>query len=242
MPRSTDDKKPPVQQGRAETVKQEPQKQQGAPQGQQEASQGAETLSGEIAKVTPGKNGVIVLAVNGQVVVVPAKHASDDFVVGAKLLCSVVKVTIKGQHCLEVRGVEMLVHPVQEGEIVDAEFADVEPKGEDPVLQEARDNGLSGLFEEKAPEQKPQTTMEAPARDTGEATKPGTIGVKRAKRLYAIIGQNRKNTGFGETEMKHILAALPTPLEHLRDLEIGLYEEFEKMATGESDWKQFLDD
>ena len=247
MPRSTDDKKPPVQQGRAETVKQEPQKQQGAPQGQQEVSQGSETLSGEIAKVTPGKNGVIVLAVNGQVVVVPAKHASDDFVVGAKLLCSVVKVTIKGQHCLEVRGVEMLVPSVQEGEIVDAEFADVEPKGEDPVLQEARDNGLSGLFEESAPKPQEPAKTEAPAAG-GEGDKPGTAGMKRARRLHTLVTQNHKNTLFTEDLLKKYLAT--QRIEHARDLAcppkgsdaFNAYEYACSMAVGEVDWHEVLDD
>ena len=244
MPRSTDDKKPPVQQGKAETVTQEQKPQQGAPQGQQTASQ-AEEISGEIEKVSPGKGaqeGTLWLVVNKKVICVPKELIDAEMVVGAKILLGVIELKGGSIQKYQARSVEMLVPPVQEGEIVDAEFADVEPKGEDPVLQEARDNGLRGLFEESAPKPQEPAKTEAPARDTGEATKPGTIGVKRARRLYAIIGQNRKNTGFGETEMKHILAALPTPLEHLRDLEIGLYGEFEKMATGESDWKQFLDD
>ena len=250
MPRSTDDKKPPVQQGKAETVTQEQRPQQGTTQGQQSGSQSVEKLSGEIAKVTPGKNGVVVLAVNGNVVVVPAKHASDDLMVGAKILCSVIKVMIKGQPCLEVTEVEMVVPPVQEDDIVDAEFVDSEPKGEDPVLQEARDNGLSGLFEEKAPEPKPQTTMEAPAKETGEATKPGTAGLKRAQRLHTLISQNSRNTGFTEAHLKKYLSM--QNLEHARDLlcpakgtdptALNAYEYACSMAVGEVDWREVLDD
>jgi phage recombination protein Bet len=240
MPKSTDERKvenkPAAQQGKAEAA---PQGQQTASQGQQEAA--LEKLSGEISTVTPGKNGVVVLAVSGNGVIVPARLATDDLIVGAKILCSVAKVTIKGNKMLEVREIEMVMLPVQEGEIIDAEVSEPEPaKGPDPFLDEARAAGVGGIFDD-AP---PPKTQAAPATQeaAGEATKPGTIGVKRARRLYAIISQNYRNTGFSEKELKKVMSALPVSIEHLRDLELGLYEEFEKFATGEKDFHDFWKD
>ena len=130
---------------------------------------------------------------------------------------------------------------VVEGEVIDAEFSEVDEKPKtDPVLDEARAHGLSGLFDD--PPQKTQSTMEPPAKPTGEETKPGCIGIKRAKRLYTIISQNHKNTNFTEEELKKIMASWPVPIEHLRDLELTYYPQFEKWATGEEDWREFWKD
>jgi phage recombination protein Bet len=259
MPRSTDEKKEPekkpapqqgkaetVQQGKAETVAQN------ASQGQPAAQQGPDKLSGEITQVTPGKNGVLVLAVNGSVVVVPGKFSTDDFVVGAKLLCSVIKSKVRGQVVLEVTEVEMIVPPVVEGEIVDAEFTEVDenpvednPKGSDPVLDEARAAGLGGIFDDAPSKQ--QAAVETPAAG-GEADKPGTAGMKRAKRLHTLVTQNHKNTGFTEDLLKKYLAT--QRLEHARDLAcppkgsdaFNAYEYACSMAVGEVDWHEILED
>jgi hypothetical protein len=73
--------------------------------------------------------------------------------------------------------------------------------------------------------------------------KPGTIGIKKAQRLYTLMSQNKKtNHGFTEEEAKKILTALPAPIEHLRDLENGMYEQFEKWAVGEEDFNDFWKD
>jgi phage recombination protein Bet len=209
-----------------------------------------EELSGEIVSVTPGKNGVVVLNVKGFVVVVPAKFASDDLMVGAKILCSVLKVKIKGNNCLEVSDMKMVSPPILEGEVIDGEYADVDEKvgTTDPVLDEARAAGLSGLFDEN-PKPKPQTTME-PAQPTTEAgaDKPGTAGMKRARRLHTLITQNWKNVGFTEELLKKYLAT--QRLEHARDLAcppkgsdaFNAYEYACSMAVGEIDYKDILDD
>ena len=74
-------------------------------------------------------------------------------------------------------------------------------------------------------------------------TVPKTIGVKRAQRIYALSTTHKAdNYGFDEAAIKKVLAALPRPLEHLRDLETGMYEEFESMATGKTDWREFVED
>jgi hypothetical protein len=84
--------------------------------------------------------------------------------------------------------------------------------------------------------------MLTPASQLPTTNKPGTIGNKRAKRLYAIAGQNKKATGFTDENIHKVLAALPNPLEHLSDLEVSMYEQFEKFCTGESDWTELLKD
>jgi hypothetical protein len=252
MPKSTDEKKaePPKaapQAAKAETVKQNPPAaQQGAAQGQPKA----EEISGEIEKVSPGKGaqeGTLWLVVNKKVICVPANLIDAEMCVGAKIL--IMAVELKGGEIKKYLAVsvEIVVPPAQEGEIIDAEVSEPETKHEpgtpDPVLEEARAAGLGGIFDDAprkaASKENPGTPDRAP---TGEATKPGTIGIKRAKRIYAIIGQNHKNTNFTEAELKRFLSALPAPLEHLRDLEIGMYEQVEKWATGEEDFQDFWRD
>ena len=74
-------------------------------------------------------------------------------------------------------------------------------------------------------------------------TKPGTIGRKRQIRLDTLCNQNKdKNNGFDHDEMKKILSAMPVPVEHVADMETGVYSQFEKWATGEEDWREFWKD
>ena len=103
-------------------------------------------------------------------------------------------------------------------------FGEKEPEGQ-AVIEDLKKNGQV------------TTAANLPA-----TTKPGTIGKKRAQRLYSIANQNRKTTGFTEEKIKEVLAALPIPLEHLSDLEVGMYEDLEKMCTGELDWTEYLKD
>ena len=141
----------------------------------------------------------------------------------------------------------------QEGEIVDAEYEDVKPAEEkrepgtpDPVLEEARAAGLGGIFDETPGRAKAEPV--AQAAPAGEATKPGTAGVKRAQRLHALISQNHKNTLFTEDLLKKYLAT--QRIEHARDLACPLkgsdafnaYEYACSMAVGEVDWHEVLDD
>jgi hypothetical protein len=245
MPKSTDEKKPPAaQQGKTET----------APQGKaetQNATQGAEQISGEIEKVSPGKGaqeGTLWLVVNKKVVCIPKELIDAEMVAGAKVLITAVEQ--KGGQVKKylATAVEMVVPPTQEGEVIDAEFSDVDEapaKGPDPVLEEARAAGLGGIFDDppvKAP------AAEASPAPAGEATKPGTAGMKRAQRLHTLISQNHKNTGFTEDHLKKYLAT--QRLEHARDLAcppkghdaFNAYEYACAMAVGEVDWHEILED
>ena len=248
MPKSTDEKKPPAaQQGKTEA----------ASQGKaetQSASRDAVKISGEITEAKPGTGkaeGILFLIVETadgkKLVSVPKELATAEMVVKAKILLTATKrSTGKGDQYM-TSAVEMVVSP--EGEIIDAEFSDVDEgpkeKRPDPVLEEARAAGLGGIFDgdyESAKKAPPAAEASPAPAATGEATKPGTIGVKRAKRLYALITQGHKNTGFTEAECKKIMSALPVPIEHVRDIEMGMYEQFEKWATGEEDFQAFWRD
>jgi hypothetical protein len=57
-----------------------------------------------------------------------------------------------------------------------------------------------------------------------------------------MCSQNKaKNNGLNEEIIKtRILSTLPIPLEHLSDLELGMYADFERFATGEVDWQEWL--
>ena len=69
------------------------------------------------------------------------------------------------------------------------------------------------------------------------ATKPGTIGKKRAQRIYTLCTQNKKvNGGLDEKQIKRILAQWEPALEHLSDLPVDDYQLFEQWSTGEADW------
>ena len=266
MPKSTDEKKlpaavqqgkaEPVQQGKAETFTQGQKTQQQAPQGQQAASQSSEQISGEIEKVSPGKGaqeGTLWLVVNKKFICIPKALIDAEMVVGAKIL--IVAVEQKGGQVKKylATAVEMVVPPVVEGEIVDAEFADVEDqvpqaKGPDPVLEEARAHGLSGIFDDAPQKTQAPPPAQTAAAPSGEGDKPGTAGMKRAKRLHTLVTQNHKNTGFTEDLLKKYLAT--QRLEHARDLacppkDSGAFNAYEyacSMAVGEVDWHEILED
>jgi hypothetical protein len=243
MPKSTDEKKPAAQQGKAETVQ----------QGKAEtATQGTEQISGEIEKVSPGKGaqeGTLWLVVNKKVVCIPKELIDAEMVAGAKVLITVVEQ--KGGQVKKylATAVEMVVPPTQEGEVIDAEFSDVDEapaKGPDPVLEEARAAGLGGIFDD--PPVKAPAAEASPAPAAGEAAKPGTAGLKRGQRLHTLITQNHKNTGFTEELLKKYLAT--QRIEHARDLAcppkghdaFNAYEYACAMAVGEVDWHEILED
>jgi phage recombination protein Bet len=119
--------------------------------------------------------------------------------------------------------------PVEDANTTPAEGAKLAPDAEQVAKEMFPDKTVQGMVDNGT--LKPASEIE---------TK--TIGKKRAQRIYALCTQNKaKNGGLDEAKIKDILSVLPTPLEHLSDLETGLYEQFEKWATGEEDWKTWLD-
>lgn len=82
-----------------------------------------------------------------------------------------------------------------------------------------------------------------PAAEVDTPAKRGSIGPRREQRLYAIMTQSKaKNGNMTKEDVHHILSQLPIPLEHLRDLEMGMEAQFEKWMNGVEDWKAFLND
>jgi hypothetical protein len=251
--------KEPVQQPqRASEVKKQQEAQQST-QAQQQPTQGqqkTQSASGdevqgliETAKESKSGDGTVWLSTKGGLVMVPADKVDGDMKPGYFIKCKGVKKHSDkvGEYHIFTALIEL--SPVQEGDtqqpvtaaaqqadqktapmaedaskVADELFGKQEPQGQ-AAVQSMVDNGTL----------KPASQVQAPA-------KPGTIGLKRAKRLYAIAGQNKKTTGFTEENIKKVLAALPIPLEHLSDLEVGMYEDFEKFCTGESDWSELLKD
>jgi hypothetical protein len=98
---------------------------------------------------------------------------------------------------------------------------------------------------EEAPNQFPEGTaalegmLEAgELKRASDVQAPKTIGKNRAQRLWTIMTQNKAKTGLTEEIVREkILKKLPKPLEHLSDLDFGMKDQFEKIMSGEIDWK-----
>lgn len=210
----------------------------------EQASQPKEIeVSGIIESIRQGK-GALWLTVKGEKlpVAVDEKNITEDkkpiqgyFV---KLRCALRNNQNLGDY-LVVQG--MLEHskvedavPIEEGK-PDAEST---PAAETPVAPQTE--SLQGLFNNGAVKK----ASEIPP-PTGGQRKPGTIGTKKAQRLYALMGQNKAaNNGFNEVEAKKILQhQYPQNTEHhLSDLEETMMEQFEKWSTGEEDWREYWKD
>jgi len=112
-------------------------------------------------------------------------------------------------------------------EVIDAEFEEVpenmdaEPPEETPTIEGLKSAGVVTTASNLPPKK--------------------TIGIKRAQRIYTIASQNAKTTGLTEEKIKQLLAVLPTPLEHLRDLPVENEKDFERFASGEdTNWQKFI--
>lgn len=240
--RSEDRKAPVTQPSRASDKKPEPaqQTQAAAP----EKGKMVET-SGVIENAKQGGNGMLWLTIKSHrlLVCVPADKIDGDMAAGAfiKFRGSIWNNPKIGDYW-QLDGLIEL-QKVQEGEVVkdqpekklapDAAAVADEMFGDKPQGQAA----VAGMVENGT--LKPASAL--PAQQT-EATKPGTVGLKRAKRLHTLISQNHKTTGFTEAECYKMLSALPNALQHMRDIEIDMYPTFERYATGEEDWKEFWKD
>ena len=245
MPRSTDEKKEPPKAAKAETTHQNPP--QNAPQDQSAGKPEAEQIIGEITDVREGKGqqlGSLFVIITGKIVCIPKELVTADVVKGGKAVIRAYKKPNKGGDTYLAAEVQMVVPPVEEGEIIDAEVTD-SPK-EAPLTPE-----MSQLADDLFGENKPkgQTTAEAPEPDTGrKPTKPGTAGEARAARLKMLIRQNEKNTGFTFDLFEKYKKMLG--VEHAEDLPCpkkgsGAFNPYEQacaMAVGEEDWHQVMDE
>lgn len=232
-------KKPPVTQPtRTSEKKTAPATQQAAQTGHAETQPAGDEVSGVIKEAVVGTNGIAKLTVGDKTVVVAADKYEDGMVAGK---------------FIKFRGTKRHSEKVGDYFVLEGlrELTDVQEGETQPVAEGKLPADTAAVAEDLFGD-KPAAAKEAVQGmiDDGKlkpasqlpATKAGTIGKKRAQRLYAIAGQNAKTTGFTEENIKKVLLALPTPLEHLSDLEVAMYETFEKMCTGEEAWEEFLKD
>lgn len=225
------------------------QKTESKPQAEQTASgnasnipSGQEIISGVI-KSSADKNGILRLDVEDKIVLVKEAEIDGDMKPGYFIkLCGTKQHSEKVGTFYVLRG---LIELAKEGEVLPPEgktegkmdpenaalaedlFSE-KPKNGNPVVQEMIDKGQV-------------TTATNLPQDSDK--KPGMIGKKRAIRLDSLCNSHKdKNNGFNHDEMKRILSAMPVPVEHLADMETGMYEEFEAWATGTKDWREFWKD
>jgi hypothetical protein len=214
-------------------------------QGQKPSTQsGVTEISGVIEQAKSNAAGDLWLSLpSGLVKVVPDKIDSD-MKQGYFIKLKGEKKTAQGVGDFWLLAALIELSPVQDG----TPETKAEPAAEGQMASDA-----SAVAAELFPDTKGNATVDAmvgdgtlkKASDLPEtaAKKPGTIGVRRAQRIYTLATQNKKtNNGFNEEEIKKILSALPAPIEHLRDLEVGMQEMFEKWATGEDDFRKFWQD
>lgn len=246
------EQKPPVQQPqRASDKGKTPpppaaQKTESKPQAEQTASgnasnlpAGQEIISGVI-KSSADKNGILRLDVDDKIVLVKEAEIDGDMRPGY-----FIKLRGEKQHSDKVgtfyvlRG---LIELAKEGEVLPADNKKMDPENAalaDELFGEKPKEGTAAV-QEMIDKGQVTTAANLP-QDSGK--KPGTIGKKRAIRLDALCNSHKdKNNGFNHDEMKRILSAMPVPVEHLADMETGMYEEFEAWATGAKDWREFWKD
>jgi hypothetical protein len=227
-----------------------------APAAQTQAAQGQQAtattgqpetkeMSGVIEMVKDGKGGDVWLSLkNGLLVLVIPDRVDSDMKAGYFIKF---RGFVTHKEKLDFWTLQGLVElsPVQEGQVVDQKPADNGTMAPDAAAvadelfgAEKKDGAETVKEMVKNGDLKPASALPAT-----EPKKPGTIGIKRAQRLYTLITQSKKvNHDFSEAELKKMLSALPVPLEHLRDLDTGMYDIFEKYALGEVDWQDFWKD
>jgi len=224
----------PQQNGQEPPPAREPEKQKAEP----------EKVSGVIEALKEGKDGAIWVMFDKKWVALKAEFVDDTIRVGETLTVK----AIKGFN--ERIGGYFVATSVLEN-------AATENAGTDKLVQE-----LDAAMSQEVPrEQQEENVSQEPQGDQGtinlgELMENGAvrkasdlpsnggakkIGTGRAQRLYALINQNKKTTGFSEDAIKKIIAQPPLSLEHLTDLPMEMYPQFEKLATGETDWRPFLE-
>ena len=187
-----------------------------------------DSISGVIEEAKPGKEGAVWVVIDKRLIVIEKKFYQETMVVGSTLSAKVQKRSSKkvGEFYAVLAVSE--VKPPTEGEVIDAEVVD---DGAPPSDDQKPIEGLQSLF------------------DSGVVTtgnnipEKKAIGTKSAQSIYIIARKHEKETGFTEPMIKAVLAKLPKPLEHLSDLDPGMYATFERYARGEdATWKELLED
>lgn len=194
-----------------------------------------EVIEGIIEGIKAQQNGAIWLSLkSNHLVFVPSANVDADMVVGNFIRLRGVK--FKKEKIGDYYELKALIELSQVQDGAPAEAPAEAPL--DPAMKAVGDE-LFGAQEGKAAVQQMvdngsvTTASQIPA---GDGKKK--IGRNRAQRIYTLCGVNKaQNNGFSEAIIKRILAEWEPPLEHLSDLTVEDYPQFEAWATGEADWR-----
>lgn len=191
---------------------------------------GKERICGVIESIKTGQTGTLGIIVDKKSIVVPVKHVTPEMKQGATINVHVQKsANDKFPEGFFYEVTEVLPNPPQ-----------AEVRGDAHKVAEAE----SGPGKDRdAPVEDLKDLFDSGAVKKGSEVKaPSTIGLKGAQKLWALMTQNREKTGLTEAIVREkILAKLPIPLEHLSDLETGMKEQFEKIMTGDVNWKELVE-
>lgn len=195
-----------------------------------------EEIRGEIKTVKPGaadKPG-LWLSVGSKNVKVSPEQMRDEMKVGAYLVAMAKRLLTKQMAEVWIVTEVLECSPVQEAEVVAQ--SETAPEQQDDggektyftaeSVQEPATSGqdLGALFSSGAVKKASDVApAELPAKD-------GTIGLKRAQRLRAIVSQNEKKTGFTHQALDRMVIELK--LGHLRDLPVAMRSTIEEYADG----------
>lgn len=194
-----------------------------------------EEISGLIEKGADGKEGTRWLTVAGKLVFIPTAGVEEGMKAGSFITVRAAKKhSAKAGDYWQATKV-LKVEEMQEGELVAEKVQNLDPGPTTAAEVVEVSPEIKNLFESG----EVKTASQLPP---VEGKREGTIGVKAAQRLYSLMTQNGKKTGLTEELFKeHILSKLPVPLEHLRDLDLGMKGVIERLMTGEDDWQAFTE-
>jgi phage recombination protein Bet len=75
---------------------------------------------------------------------------------------------------------------------------------------------------------------------TLEETRTNKVGKKRQVRLWTLMSANKPKTGLTEKIVHQLLDGMEPPVAHLEDLTMDYYPMWEKLMTGEEDWRELV--
>lgn len=182
-------------------------------------------ISGVIETLKEGTAGAVWLIVDKKTVFIVADKVDDDIHVGNKFFAD----------CLKLNKPKI-------GDYWEAKIILEDPEIQDAEIIEERTDPVANFspLPEGAPTLEDLKASGA-VTTANKVEAPRTIGKGRAQRLWAIMNQHTKQTGLTKDIVyKEILAKLPIPREHLRDVDYGMKEFMEKIMTGEVDWRELF--
>lgn len=216
-------------------------KQQGNPSQPQETITRSNEISGliETARSSKSNDGTIWLATGAGLIMVPVDKVDSDMVPGSFIKCHAIQ-----KHSEKAGDYYILTSLMElstQENVIEGDAERVVEGNDSPLQEDAKQVAQEIFGGNDAVKSMVDKGTLKPASQI-PSTKTGTIGIKRAQRLYTLMSNNKAaNHGFNEEEAKKILASMypGDHREHLRDLESQFYEQFEKWSTGEEDWREF---